>query len=196
MDIQNKKLQSTEYFLASPFWAKAIHLSGPELDSYFSLIDSLPENIKDVMCSTETADTISFISKKNNLSDPQINKLSIEAMKLMTGQTPINQFIQNTAQTLDTDQETAKKIAQEINVKIFSKAALQIKKLHGNSENATLQRYKEIEKKVMSGVETPKFQQTTHRPQERVVNLQKPEPKIPFDDPGPKVEGNVVDLSR
>jgi len=193
MDIQRKKLKSEEYFLASPFWAKAIHLSGPSLDQYFDLIDSLPENIKDVVSSANTADTLFTISKKNNLSNFQINRLAIEAMKLMTGQTPINQFIQSAAQALNIDQENAKKIAQEINVRIFSQAALQIKKLHENNGNTTLDRYKEIEKKVM----TPSAPTSNiHAPQERTVNLQKATPKTPYETSGPQIEGNVVDLSR
>ena len=200
MDSINKnQISSEQYFIGNPFWSKVFSLEDEQRSAYLDTINSLPENIKNLMYSVDVAEIIIAIGEKNNLNNWQINRVAIATAEIMSAQIPINQFIPNISQELNLPIETARAIAQEINIKIFSKAALHIKRLQDKRFNFKTRNPKpEIQnpnsslKKIQRQPIFPK----THKPEERIVNLQKQiDEKPKFVESGPKVEGNVVDLS-
>lgn len=209
MDIQKSQFPPEQYFISNPFWARAILLDGQDFSEYLNLVNSLPENVKDVVYSAEAADVIALIGQKNNLKDRQTNLLAIETGKILSGEAPLNKFIPSLSKILNSDTETARMAAQEINIKIFSKAALQIKKLQEKNFPELAATAKQPEQQQQNRQPSPvqpvrniipEYHPTTKKQEERVVNLRKEapveQPKKPvMIDPGPKIEGNIIDLS-
>ena len=93
--------------------------------------DSLPENLKSAIFSVETADIIQKVSKKYNLQIDQMGELASETGLVMLGFTHPKDYIKNLSARLGIDIDSAKKIAQEINIEIFSPVKEALKKLHG-----------------------------------------------------------------
>lgn len=99
--------------------------------------ENLPEDLKNAIFSVESSDAIQKISKNYGLMIDQMGELASETGLVMLGFTHPKDYIKNLSGRLGVDIETAKKIAQEINVEIFSKIKETLKKLHGISEAET-----------------------------------------------------------
>lgn len=99
--------------------------------------EGLPEDLKRAIYGVETADIIQKISKKYQLQIDQMGELAAETGLVMLGFTHPKDYIKNLSGRLGADFDTAKKIAQEINIEIFSKVKEALKKLHGISETET-----------------------------------------------------------
>lgn len=196
--VYNHKIYNT----ASPFWANKKTIDSQKFLVMFNEFSILPENIKDLTDSYDTALLIWQIGQNNKFKEEQIAKLAVLVWKLLTAEIPIARFIPDIAGGLNIPEETARAIAQEINIKIFSKAAMQIKRLH-ESKFKSENRNQNIEGKIQNAenrnhkLESQNFIPQTRKPEERIVNLQKPIDKKPeFVESGPKIEGNIVDLSN
>lgn len=197
----NNEQKSKIYAIASPFWAVKRSVAFNEFDIMFKLYQTLPENIKIVATDQESANAIWQISQRYNLSEQQISALAVAAWDLLSAQIPISGYISALSQRLNIDENTARSIAQEQNVKIFSKAALQIKKLNENNFPEFGAKPQPPAQLPIKSVIQSEYHPIIRKPEERVVNLKqeskggKEPEKSRFIDPGPKVEGNVVDLS-
>jgi len=93
----------------------------------------LPKDLQEAILSVNTSSIIQAIGKKYNLPIDKTGELADETGLVMLGLTHPNNYISNLSQRLNTDKETAKKIADEINTQIFAKVREPLKKIHGVS---------------------------------------------------------------
>lgn len=190
------------YNKTSPFWVVKNNSTSEGFNLMHQKFFALPENIKDLVPSEETASSIWQISQKYNLSEQQTSALAIATWKILSAQVPINKYIATLSEDLGITPEIAKNIAQEQNIKIFSKAALQIKKLQErNFPELAARQQQQPSAQPARNVMQSEYRPTTRRPEDRVVNLRQEapalQPKKPaMIDHGPRIEGNIVDLSN
>lgn len=160
----------------------------------------LPEDLKNAIFSVDSAEIIQNIGKKYNLPIDKTGELADETGLVMLGLTHPNNFISNLAQRLNTDKETARKIAEEVNNQIFIKVRESLKKIHGVSAEVGVpaladagkeELLKEIEKEepllptekvpeIMKGVTQPfeaKTKEEVLRMPPVVSNIEPPEEK-------------------
>ena len=97
----------------------------------------LPQELKDIYFSEETAEKLTAIGKANNLRTDQIGLLADETGLVMLGLTSTSEYITNLAKRLEIDKELAKKTAEEVNSQIFSQVREAMKKVHGIPEEKT-----------------------------------------------------------
>lgn len=100
-------------------------------EQLLEIYDKLPKDLKDAIFSVDSAEIIQAIGKKYNLPIDKTGELADETGLVMLGLTHPNNYISNLTQRLNTDKETAKKIADEINTQIFAKIRESLKKIHG-----------------------------------------------------------------
>ena len=93
--------------------------------------NSLPKDVQDALFSDEVAGKIQSISKENNIKDEKMSELADEVGLVMYGITKPKNFIPNLSSRLGIDITIARKIAEEVNSKIFSKIRDSLKKIHG-----------------------------------------------------------------
>ncbi len=154
----------------------------------------LPEDLKDAIFNVDSAEIIQAIGKKYNLPIDKTGELADETGLVLLGLTHPDNYIFNLAQRLNTDKETAGKIAEEINNQIFAKVRESLKKIHGaisapQPEVAAKESVvkdeilKEIEKEempeIMKGTKNP-FEAKT---KEEVLRIPPAEKKYPEKDP-------------
>ena len=94
----------------------------------------LPATIEEAIFSASAEKTLEEIREKHKLQIDQLGILADETRLVMLGLTHPKNFINNLAERLNLDGETAKNIAQEINQRIFYKIREELKKMHGISE--------------------------------------------------------------
>ncbi|MBI4691962.1 MAG: hypothetical protein HY773_00750 [Candidatus Terrybacteria bacterium] len=82
---------------------------------------SLPDDIRNVLFGDEILAIIKNISQKHNLIFEKTGILSDEIGSVMMGLSSSRDFAANLVQRLETDQQTAGKIAEDIDAQIFSK---------------------------------------------------------------------------
>lgn len=90
----------------------------------------LPKDVQDAIFSVDSAEIIQAISKKYNLAIDKMGELADETGLVMLGLTHPNNYISNLTQRLNTDKETTRKIAEEINSQIFVKIRESLKKIY------------------------------------------------------------------
>lgn len=101
------------------------------VETYNQAIKKIPIEIWEVMSSEETTEKTILISKKYNLHVDQIGTLSSHIGMVMTGLLKPKDFIPELVIELKLDQETANKVAQEVNEQIFKPIRDSLKKIHG-----------------------------------------------------------------
>lgn len=114
--------------------------------------NSIPEDLRDALFSTENADIIQKIGEKYNLTAGKIADLADETGLVMLGFTPVKDFISNLAKRLEIGIDIAGKIGQDINEQIFGKYRESLRKIHGLVE----EKEEEIKKEdVLKEIEKP-----------------------------------------
>ncbi len=96
----------------------------------------LPKDIQDAIFSVDTAEIIREIGENNNLMIDKIGNLADETGLVMLGLTSPSQYIPHIVERLEISRETAKKIAEEVNSKIFFPIRENLKKIHGVEERS------------------------------------------------------------
>src|SRR3989344_8453880 len=91
----------------------------------------LPEDLKVVLFSQESATKIGAVGKKNDLSSSNIGILADETGLVLFGVLHPKDFILDLSEKLGVDKETAKKIAEDVNREIFQKVRVSLRKLYG-----------------------------------------------------------------
>ncbi len=91
----------------------------------------LPNDLKEAILSVDSTQVIEKVGKKYNLMIDKIGELADETGLVMLGLTPPREYIPNLSRRLGIDRESAKKIAEEINLQVFSKVRESLKKIHG-----------------------------------------------------------------
>lgn len=123
----------------------------------------LPKDLKDAIFSVDSAGIIQETGKKYNLMVDKIGELADETGLVMLGLTHPKDFISNLVRRLEIDAATARKIADEINTRVFKKVRDSLKKLHGINDEKPQKKeephpsrdeiVKEIEKEHSNGEE-------------------------------------------
>jgi len=186
-------LSTEQYHIANPFWSALRALEFSDFEPLYQEFLSAPENIKDIIAAVETAEVIWNIGVKYNLGEDRVVNLALTTFYFLLGRISIKNFINSVEKNLNIDNNTARNIAQEENIKIFSKASLQIKKMQDRI-------YPEArtEKNVQQNVP-----RNVHRPEDRVINLQQQtgrqteiKPTTKIINSNPEIEGNTVNLKQ
>lgn len=94
----------------------------------------LPKDLQDAIFSIDSSEAIQSVGKKHNLTVEKIGDLADEISSVMLGLTKANEFIPSLFLRLNTDKETARKIAEDINEQVFSKVRESLKKVHHEEE--------------------------------------------------------------
>lgn len=90
-------------------------------DRLFEKFQSLPENVRDLLISVETSDTISEIAQAHGIAEEKIPEFSKLIGDVLYGLTPKENFAASIKEGLEISDEVAAKIAGMTNQKIFSK---------------------------------------------------------------------------
>ncbi len=91
----------------------------------------LPLDLQEIILSKNTVSFLQSLCEKYNLSGIKARDLKDEAMFVMLGWIHPKDFIPDLAEKLGVDRETARKIAEEVNQRIFQKVRESLKALHG-----------------------------------------------------------------
>lgn len=94
----------------------------------------LPATIEEAIFGVNAEKTLEEIGKKHKLQIDRLGILANETRLVMLGLTHPKDFINNLAERLELNEETAKNIAQEINQRIFHEIREELKKMHYISE--------------------------------------------------------------
>lgn len=109
---------------------------------------TLPQDLRDVYFSEETAEKLAVIGKANNLRTDQIGLLADETGLVMLGLTSTSEYIPNLAKRLGIDKELAKKVAEEVNSQIFSQMREAMQKIHGAQDRPASPKQGEPQNKI------------------------------------------------
>ncbi len=97
-------------------------------------ISKLPPDIQRSYSASETGEILQKIGQENKLTTMKTSTMTDETGLFMLGVTHPNNFIKNLATRMEIDNEVAKKIAHEINEKIFKKIRGSLRKIHSQEE--------------------------------------------------------------
>lgn len=92
--------------------------------------EKLPAVLKDALYSVETADKVHEIGKKSGLTIEKMGFMAEEIGRVILGLTRPGEFIALLAERLETDKDTARKIALDINHQIFFLLREALKQAH------------------------------------------------------------------
>lgn len=107
-------------------------------------IAKLPQDLQQIILSTDTAEAIQNIGQKYNLHIDQMGGLDDEVGAVMVGETKPDEFVDKIKNRLQVDQPAAEAISREVNEQIFLPIRESLRKLHEQPES----------KEVIGGVET------------------------------------------
>ena len=94
----------------------------------------LPNNLREIVFSAETADKIIKIAKKNNLNNDQIWQTSYITGMILLGEINIINFLESIEKECKLEKEAARQLARDINSAIFLPVKDDLKKIHNISE--------------------------------------------------------------
>ncbi|MBU1179075.1 hypothetical protein KKB69_01950 [Patescibacteria group bacterium] len=118
------------------------------------LYQKLPPDVKEAYFGVNTAEILQSIAKENNLTTEKLGIMADETGLLMLGITHPAEFISNLANRMDLQKELARKVAHEINEKIFSKIRESLRKIH-SGETEKEEKEKEQPEQQMPPVINP-----------------------------------------
>lgn len=88
-------------------------------EQFWKLYEKLPQELKDVIFSEETANNIGDVCERNNIEDEKISEVTLYAGRVLLGILPPDEFQKTLEKEMKLKKEIAKKVAQEINRFIF-----------------------------------------------------------------------------
>jgi len=92
---------------------------------------SLPEDIRELIYSSDMSSIIECIAEKHGLHVDQMGTLMAETASVMTGFSDPNKFTSELMEELQIDQSKAKAIAEDINNDLFTQIRESLKQLYG-----------------------------------------------------------------
>ncbi|MBI2609786.1 hypothetical protein HYW53_01245 [Candidatus Giovannonibacteria bacterium] len=143
--------------------------------NFDALTEKLPPDLMDAIYSANTPEIIERISKKYGLLIDKMGLLAEETGLVMFGITHPSDFIANLKQKLGVGQETARKIAEDVNQQIFAKVRESLKKLHGMGDSEE-EKTTPVEPKIELKPEVGREPQKT--PQIKIPEIKTPPPAI------------------
>jgi hypothetical protein len=120
----------------------------------------LPKDVQDAIFSVDSAEIIQDIANKNNLVIDKMGELADETGLVMLGITKPSEYVKNLTGRLGIDSNTAQKIGDEINSRIFSPIRESLKEIYGEE--------KKIEEKIP---EKPSFVIETKKEEEKIPEI-------------------------
>lgn len=141
------------------------------------LYQKLPQDLKDVYFSIDSANVLQAIGKKYNLAIDKIGELADETGFVMLGLTKPKDYIANLTSRLGVSSDVSRQIADEINQQIFAKVRESLKKIHGI----------EGEQAKPEAKEAPSKEDIIKEIEGKEIAEQKPEP-APEQKPGTAFE--------
>ena len=94
----------------------------------------LPQDIRQIMFTVETADKIRAIGQKNNLNKDQLWWASYTVGMILLGETNIVDFVKTLQEKCSLTEEPARQLARDINQAILLPVKESLKKIHQVSE--------------------------------------------------------------
>ncbi len=98
-------------------------------------MEKLPQDLREAIFSVDSENVIEAVAKKYGLAMDKMGALADEVGLLMMGLSHPKDFVANLQKRLGANEETTKKIAEEINAQIFSKVKESLKKIHSVEED-------------------------------------------------------------
>jgi len=99
-------------------------------EQLWKLYEKLPQELKEVIFSEETADSIWEICSRNGVEDERISEIARYTGRVLMGILPPAEFQETLEKELKLEKETAKKVAREINRLIFYPARTSLEELY------------------------------------------------------------------
>ena len=106
------------------------HEKNKKLDQRAEQLEKLPEQLKQLINSEQTLNSIKLIGGRHKLHMDQIGQLADETFKVVTGETKPYSYVNNLEEKLEIDHELANQITKEINKEIFEPIRQQLKEVH------------------------------------------------------------------
>jgi hypothetical protein len=88
-------------------------------EQLWKLYEKLPNELKEVIFSSETADNIYDICLRNSIEDDRISEIARYTGRVLLGILPLDEFQETLEKELKLKTEVAEKVAQEINRFVF-----------------------------------------------------------------------------
>ena len=160
------------------------------------LFESLPDELKEVIVSTETTDIIRNIANKHSLMLDQVTEMADEIGLIILGLTKTKDFVKNISERLNIDHNKAFLISEDINKYIISSVRESLQKVQGGEQELNpppptpvikvpymtkpAPVVREVPSLIEKKVETPPVQ----KPMETMVEKALPTPPPPTNLPG------------
>jgi hypothetical protein len=146
-----------------------------------------PEEIQEMVTSLDTLDQLGTIGKKYNLTGEQINKLGQVFTSVLIGITPLKKFSDKIFAFLSIPNDSARKIADEIDGQLFSKVRISLEKLQSTAASAQQTATPTLEK-----TKTPEIQPDKEKVLPKTENSAPAKPAIQ----NPAGKNPVLDAQR
>jgi hypothetical protein len=130
-------------------------------DIFEDEFDSLPENIKEVLASPETATALEGLGKKFGIQLDQLDDLFEQVGFVLLGITLPRDFVTSLQSKLGLPREQVNQIAKEVNEKIFQPIRESLKEVHGEEGDLPTETLTEkVEPIISTSIPTPIPEQT------------------------------------
>lgn len=96
--------------------------------------ETLPDDLKEILSSSDATALIFYIVAGRGFSDDQANSAALLTSRVLLGFLAPRDFISSLAEELQIDYETAKQIALEINEQVFLPVRDSLRKIHNLTE--------------------------------------------------------------
>ena len=151
--------------------------------------DALPENIQEIILSSNYQDTLIKIGQQYNLNIEQMGILERETTMAMMGLTPLKDFETELTRELNIDKEKGSKIVADINEKVFLKIRDLLKLMNTpEGEEPSLDEEKEVEIPTQNkNIEMEKDTQTLSNAGIEIINKENNLPITTKPTPTPAV---------
>ena len=96
----------------------------------YSKINSLPENIQEILFDQSTDDTLKKIADQFQLNQKQVIETARLVRKILIAEIYLGDIVSETASRLQIGENTAREVANQLITELFAPALEDIKKLH------------------------------------------------------------------
>lgn len=107
--------------------------------------EKLPKDLQKALFSVDSSTAIREIGQKHKLMIDKIGGLAEETGFVIFGMTHPKDFVSKIAARLKIDKQTAKKIAEDVNSRIFAPVRNSLKKLHNIKQDEIIEKEREKE---------------------------------------------------
>ena len=106
------------------------NISNPSIKKRYLKFFQLPQKLRQAIPSVETNNKIRKAAEKNNLNEEQLWNFSYIVGMVLLGETNITEFVKEIQEKCELDEESARRIARDINQTVFLPLKEELKKIH------------------------------------------------------------------